>query len=61
MFGRDSSRREPGAAPRIWHGEPRIEDLLDDPVTQLVMHRDQVCRDELARLIEGVRETLRRA
>lgn len=60
MFGHDVARREAGLGGRTWKGEPRIEDLLEDPMTQLVMHRDQVCRDELARLIEGVRQSLRR-
>jgi hypothetical protein len=60
MFDHACPRRDTLAGSRSWHGEPRVEDLLEDPVMQLVMRRDQVCRDELARLIEGVRETLRR-
>ena len=44
-----------------WHGEPRVEDLLRDPVLQLVMRRDQVAEDDLARLIQGVRQNLRQA
>lgn len=42
-----------------WQGEPRVEDLLKDPVLQLVMRRDQVGEDDLARLIQGLRQSLR--
>ena len=42
-----------------WQGEPRVEDLLRDPVLQLVMRRDQVGEEDLAQLIQGVRRNLR--
>lgn len=48
-------RRDAGSR---WHGEPRVEELLSDPVMQMVMHCDRVGEDELTRLIQGVRQTL---
>jgi hypothetical protein len=56
MLGQDLCRSDAG---RRWQGEPRVEELLDDPMMRMVMHRDRVHRDDLARLIEEVRESLR--
>lgn len=59
----DTLCQEPAVADRRvggsrWHGEPRVEDLLRDPIMQLVMHCDRVGEDELTRLIQGVRRNL---
>ena len=36
--------------------EPTLQDLLDDPVTELVMRRDGVAREEIESLIARQRE-----
>lgn len=36
--------------------EPTLQDLLDDPVTELVMRRDGVAREEIETLIARQRE-----
>lgn len=59
MFGQELSCADRGVGCSRWHGEPRVEDLLKDPVMQLVMRRDRVGEDDLARLIQGVRQNLR--
>ncbi|MBI1246060.1 MAG: hypothetical protein GC202_13745 [Alphaproteobacteria bacterium] len=38
-------RTFPRTRPAAAHGEPRLSELLDDPVTQAVMRRDGVTRD----------------
>ncbi len=38
--------------------EPRIEDLLDDPVLLAILRGDQVSRDELLAVIAGARSRL---
>jgi hypothetical protein len=38
--------------------EPRVEELLDDPITQALMARDRVRRPELEELIARVRRRL---
>ena len=38
--------------------EPRIEDLLDDPVLLAVLRGDQISRDELLAVIAGARRRL---
>ena len=38
--------------------EPRLEDLLVDPIVRAVMRRDAVSRADLDRLITEVRERL---
>ena len=35
--------------------EPRLADLLDDPILHLLMARDRVSQDELCRLLDEVR------
>ena len=37
------------------HRELTLKELLDDPLVQLMMHRDAVERDELVELMESVR------
>lgn len=58
-IAQDSAGHERVVCGSRWQGEPRVEDLLNDPVLQLVMRRDRVAEDDLARLIQGVRRTLR--
>lgn len=40
------------------YGEPRLSDVLGDPVVQAVMRRDGVSADELSDLLEVVRAAL---
>jgi hypothetical protein len=35
--------------------EPKLADLLDDPILHLLMARDRVSQDELYRLLDDVR------
>ena len=37
--------------------EPSLREVLDDPIVRLVMARDNVCRDDLKRMIEVVTAT----
>jgi hypothetical protein len=41
------------------HGEPKLSELLGDPILRLLLDRDRVSLEELQRLIEQTR--LRRA
>jgi hypothetical protein len=43
---------------RCGASEPRIEDLLEDPVLLAVLRGDQVSRDELLAVIAGARSRL---
>ena len=36
------------------HHEPRLTDLLEDPVVRLVMERDGVYRDDVLKLMRSV-------
>lgn len=38
--------------------EPRIEDLLDDPVLHAILRKDRVSRDDLIAVIAGARRRL---
>lgn len=40
------------------HREPRIMDMLDDPVIQALMTRDRVARNEILDLVLAVRARL---
>ncbi|HER27121.1 MAG TPA: hypothetical protein ENI69_08430 [Rhodospirillales bacterium] len=40
------------------NGEPRLQDLLEDPTLQLLMQRDGVTRFDLFDLIANVRRAL---
>jgi hypothetical protein len=42
------------------YDEPRLDELLGDPVVQAVMARDGVSRDELLACVEGARRRLLR-
>ncbi|HEV7367965.1 hypothetical protein [Arenibaculum sp.] len=36
--------------------EPRLEDLLEDPLVRLLMDSDAVDRDRLSAMLEGMRD-----
>jgi hypothetical protein len=40
--------------------EPKLDDLLDDPMLDVLLGRDGVTRDDLHQLIERAREDLTR-
>jgi len=37
------------------HGEPKLSDLLGDPILHLLLHRDRVSLEDLHLLIEQAR------
>ena len=41
-----------------WHDEPRLDELLNDPILHMVLARDGVSADELCVLIERTRRRL---
>lgn len=41
-----------------WHEEPRIEDLLDDPIVHMLSESDGISEHELRRLVEAVRQRI---
>jgi hypothetical protein len=45
---------------RSWRDEPRLDDLLSDPMLDALLMGDRVSRDELRRLVEEARLTLAR-
>ncbi|MBL8805361.1 MAG: hypothetical protein JNN22_00840 [Rhodospirillales bacterium] len=45
----------PTPRPAAHAGEPRLADLIDDPVAQVMMRRDGVTRDGLLALMGGLR------
>jgi hypothetical protein len=45
---------------RCWRDEPRLDDLLSDPMLDALLMGDRVSRDELRRLVEEARLTLAR-
>jgi hypothetical protein len=45
---------------RCWREEPRLDDLLSDPMLDAMLARDRISRDELRRLVEEARLTLAR-
>ena len=45
---------------RSWREEPRLDDLLSDPMVDALLIGDGVSRDELWRLVEEARLTLAR-
>jgi hypothetical protein len=40
--------------------EPKLEDLLSDPILDVLLERDRVSREELHRVVEQARQTLAR-
>lgn len=45
---------------RSWRDEPRLDDLLSDPILDVMLTRDRVSRDELRHLVEEARLALAR-
>ena len=41
--------------------EPTLNDLLDEPIVQLLMRRDSVKRDEVVAIVESIRQNRRSA
>jgi hypothetical protein len=41
-----------------WHDEPRLDELLEDPILHILLDRDGVSADELYILIERTRQRL---
>ena len=58
MTGADAGSDRPSGDPsplRIWEqGEPRLSDLLADPIVQLIMRRDAVTAEALAAGIDAL-------
>jgi len=50
-----------GKDKRCYGGEPALDDLLDDPLTQQLMQRDGVALNELLALIERQRRAIEKA
>ena len=44
---------------RSW-SEPKLDDLLNDPILDPILRRDGLTRDDLLRVIEQARHTLAR-
>jgi len=55
---RDGTGTPPRRVSERLDGEPRIEELLDDPVMEALMARDGVDRDALITLITDVQQRL---
>jgi hypothetical protein len=45
---------------RSWREEPRLDELLSDPLLDSMLMHDRISRDELRRLVEEARLTLAR-
>jgi hypothetical protein len=41
-----------------WHDEPRLDELLNDPMLHMLLARDGISADELHMLIERTRQRL---
>jgi len=44
---------------KIWH-EPRLDELLSDPMVDILLLRDRISREDLHRMVEEARLTLAR-
>jgi hypothetical protein len=47
------------AMDKIWH-EPRLDELLSDPMVDILLLRDRISREDLDRMVEEARRTLAR-
>ena len=47
------------AIDKIWH-EPRLDELLSDPMVDILLLRDRISREDLDRMVEEARRTLAR-
>ena len=45
---------------RRWRREPKLQDLLNDPILDAILERDRLTRDDLDRVIQEGRRTLAR-
>ena len=41
-----------------WHDEPRLDEILNDPILQMLLDRDGISADDLRALIEQARQRL---
>jgi hypothetical protein len=41
-----------------WHDEPRLDELLNDPILHMLLARDGISAEELRMLIERTRQRL---
>ena len=41
-------------------GEPKLDELLSDPIVDILLLRDRISREELGRMVEAARVTLAR-
>lgn len=46
---------------RGWNGEPPISELLDDPITRLIMARDRLRVEDVSSLMTSMRLRLQEA
>ncbi|HXU57933.1 MAG TPA: hypothetical protein VN710_04235 [Verrucomicrobiae bacterium] len=44
---------------KIWH-EPRLDELLSDPMVDILLLRDRISREDLRRVVEEARLALAR-
>lgn len=54
-----SRRRTRGGRIMKLHEEPRLTEIFDEPIFDLLMRRDQVTRDQVERLISDYRRAVR--
>jgi hypothetical protein len=47
------------AMDKIWH-EPRLDELLSDPMVDILLLRDRISREDLRRVVEEARLALAR-
>jgi hypothetical protein len=47
------------AMDKIWH-EPRLDELLSDPMVDILLLRDRISREDLDRVVEEARLALAR-
>ena len=45
--------------PKSW-SEPKVDDLLNDPILDGILRRDRLTRDDVQRVIDQARHTLAR-
>ncbi|HSY87864.1 MAG TPA: hypothetical protein VLA85_14960 [Verrucomicrobiae bacterium] len=44
---------------KIWH-EPRLDELMSDPMVDILLLRDRISREDLRRVVEEARQALAR-
>ena len=58
------TRREVNAVQAAWNSagpEPTLDELLYDPIVELLMRRDRISRQEILRVIQRARQCLESA